>query len=99
MWEVGGIAEIACIAGAGKGKNFEDASAHEGKKLHNRKNLLTPPTQAIVKSKLYLLALVLNKNLLSAAITSWLPSCDIYHFLYNIIKDNNFLFGSQIAEE
>ena len=45
MWEVamherskkggGGIAEIACIAGAGEGKNFEDASAHEGKKLHN----------------------------------------------------------------
>ena len=28
----GGIAEIACIAGTGEGKNFEDASAHEGKK-------------------------------------------------------------------
>ena len=62
MWEVamherskkggGGIAEIACIAGTGEGKNFEDASAHEGKKLHSQENLLTPPTQAIVKSKL-----------------------------------------------
>ena len=51
----GGIAEIACIAciaGTGEGKNFEDASAHEGKKLHSQENLLTPPTQAIVKSKL-----------------------------------------------
>ena len=48
----GGIAEIACITGTGEGKNFEDASAHEGKKLHSQENLLTPPTQAIVKSKL-----------------------------------------------
>ena len=48
----GGIAEIACIAGTGEGKNFQDASAHEGKKLHSQENLLTPPTQAIVKSKL-----------------------------------------------
>ena len=47
-----GIAEIACIAGTGEGKNFEDASAHKGKKLHSQENLLTPPTQAIVKSKL-----------------------------------------------
>ena len=48
----GGIAEIACIAGTGEGKNFEDASAHKGKKLHSQENLLTPSTQAIVKSKL-----------------------------------------------
>ena len=48
----GGIAEIACIAGTGEGKNFEDPSAHKGKKLHSQGNLLTPPTQAIVKSKL-----------------------------------------------
>ena len=48
----GGIAEIACIAGIVEGKNFEDASAHKGKKLHSQENLLTPPTQAIVKSKL-----------------------------------------------
>ena len=41
----GGIAEIACIAGTG-------ASAHKGKKLHSQENLLTPSTQAIVKSKL-----------------------------------------------
>ena len=47
-----GIAEIACIAGTGEGKNFEDASAHKGKKLHSQENLLTPSTQAIVKSKL-----------------------------------------------
>ena len=62
MWEVAiherskkggeGIAKIACIAGTGEGKNSEDASAHKGKKLHSQENLLTPPTQAIVKSKL-----------------------------------------------
>ena len=35
----GGIVEIACIAGTGEGKNFEDASAHEGKKLHSTRKL------------------------------------------------------------
>ena len=48
----GGIVEIACIAGTGEGKNCEVASAHKGKKLHSQENLLTPSTQAIVKSKL-----------------------------------------------
>ena len=48
---VGGIAKIACIAGAAEGKIFEDTRVHMRQKNYITKKL-TPATQAIVKSKL-----------------------------------------------